>query len=356
MKIYSKLLSDVFIVIALLISILDEAKAMLLSKRFSQVYEPSSRSIPKRFMRTTSIKSSPPRLNFIELNSPENFQNSWNHSVEIKGKALEDSNPVKKYLMVANGEWNTELVKTYMPGRFVIALDGAAYKFYESSLLPHAILGDFDSLEEKYQEHHKDYFNVKAALQHFRKIPVPMSSTIQFEEYKHPDTPIAYVRAYAQGYTDLSKGIEFCLTNRQKNDPVDIVIACALGGDRIDHALGNFSVLKRYRSSQDEYYNVSLRIVNKLQYIEVMSFQNIENTSGNFNTKVFTGKVGDKCGFFGFPSAKFESRGLKWELDGFPLEIGKSESSSNELKDSSASLTIREGTALIMIPNIDFNK
>lgn len=254
----------------------------------------------------------------------------------------EDCLAKKDFLIVANGEWNEDIVREYMPNRTVIALDGAAIHFHTCSLVPHYILGDLDSIAEEKKCTGINYFNFTSAFGYYKNLSIPDDAIVKFEEYKtkaklnnNKKVNIVYVRTMSQNYTDLDKGIQFCLHQRQSGEPIDITVVCACGGNRIDHFLGNFSVLKKYNIP-----NVKIRFVNDLQIVEFLRNERV----------VFTGPIGAKFGLLGFPQALATSKGLKWELShDYPLEIGKRGSSCNELKNTEVIIEVK-GEALMIRP------
>lgn len=246
-----------------------------------------------------------------------------------------------KFLVVANGDWNLDLVKQRMPGKTVIALDGAGKHFYEAGLVHHYILGDLDSIAEDSNAE----LSTLEALVYFSARACPDDSEVVFEEYTgntkdDRDTEIAYVRAKSQNYTGLDKGIQFCL-KKAENAFVEIDVLCALGGKRLDHLLGNLSVLKKYHGN-----GRTIRFIDSLQTIQYADDQS--------EKQCFKGNIGEKVGVFGWPSAIVESTGLKWNLsDAFPLDIGIQESSCNEFADDEVHIKVIKGSALIIMPNHD---
>jgi thiamine pyrophosphokinase len=68
---------------------------------------------------------------------------------------------------------------------------------------------------------------------------------------------------------------------------------------------------------------------------------------------IITGTSGQHCGIMAFPKARMSTRGLKYDThiettnDSFDLELGFSESISNELSQETATIKI-QGEALII--------
>ena len=205
-------------------------------------------------------------------------------------------------LIIANGHFDKKLVLNLITKHpLVVALDGAANNLIRTDIIPNYILGDFDSISD----HAESYFKGK---------DVPFIST--------PD----------QNYTDLEKGILFC----KEKDTKEILITCALGGDRTDHLFGNLSLLRR---QYDKTKATKIKILTANEVIEFLKNETIE----------FKGPKGEKFGLFGFPKATASSKGLMWELDHYPLELGLKESACNILKDSTIQITVK-GEALMIRP------
>jgi thiamine pyrophosphokinase len=175
----------------------------------------------------------------------------------------------------------------------IIALDEAAANLYKFELPVDYILGDFDSLEELSKKG-IPVFNAKSALEHFKTIQTADDSTLIFEpymaEHNFGKRDVTFVRAKSQNYTDLEKGILFCLSKRTKpNESIDIQIICALGGERSDHTVTNFFFLKRY--NKEKYPGLTLSLLNAEETIQFLKDETITVPS----------VVGGKFGLFGFP-------------------------------------------------------
>ena len=205
-------------------------------------------------------------------------------------------------LIIANGYFDKKLVvKLAKKNPTIVALDGAANNLVRVNVTPDYILGDFDSISE-------------ATENYFRAKNVPFIPTPE------------------QNHTDLEKGIFFC---KQKGT-TKILITCALGGDRTDHLFGNLSLLRRHH---DKTQSIKVQLLTANESIEFLNNETI-----NFN-----GVPGKNLGLFGFPKAVASSKGLVWELDNYPLELGYQESSCNILQNSKVQITVK-GEALMIRP------
>ncbi|MBY0280853.1 MAG: thiamine pyrophosphokinase [Alphaproteobacteria bacterium] len=247
----------------------------------------------------------------------------------------------QRFLLVAHGPFDYKLTKECSEGRVVIALDGAAADLYKFELPVDYILGDFDSIEELSKKGIL-IFDAKGALEYFKTIQVADDSILTFEPYRAEQNrgkrDVTFVRAKSQNYTDLEKGILFCLSKRaDTNEKIDIQIVCALGGERSDHTVTNLFFLKKY--NKEKYPNLTLSLLNAEETIRFLKDETITVPSA----------VGGKFGLFGFPVAYADCKELAWPLDNMRLEMGVMESACNEVINSSLTVTVR-GEALMIGP------
>ena len=205
-------------------------------------------------------------------------------------------------LIIANGSFDKKLViNLTKKNPVIVALDGAANNLVRINIVPHYILGDFDSISENTETY-------------FRGKNVPFIPTPE------------------QDHTDLEKGVLFCKEKGAKK----ILITCALGGDRTDHLFANLSLLKR---QYDKTHSTQIQLLTTNESIEFLKNETVD----------FNGAQGKHFGLFGFPKATATSKGLVWELDNYPLELGYQESSCNILQHSKVRITVK-GEALMIRP------
>ncbi|MDR2576782.1 MAG: thiamine diphosphokinase [Puniceicoccales bacterium] len=205
------------------------------------------------------------------------------------------------FLIVADGDRDfctREILASLAEKRCVVALDGAVNFLYQLNFLPHVALGDCDSLTAESREF-------------LRAGRVPL------------------LRSSCQNTTDLEKGLLHAAENAAKST----VVINALGG-RQDHALGNVFFLRKYFRRVPE-----LSLLTKSNRLLCR-----EDCS-----EIFSVPSGSPCGFFGFPRASVTSRGLLYEMNNYPLEIGASESVANASIGKTFNLQIR-GTCLLALP------
>ena len=207
-------------------------------------------------------------------------------------------------LIIANGTpIARKVLEALVPGKFKIALDGAADSLLlnYSPLAPDLILGDFDSISD----------------QTFSGLwpNVPREHT--------PD----------QDYTDLEKGIQYC--QGPKLNASAIWIVNALGLTRLDHTMANLNFLKKYYS-----YNRPIYLVSENEVIEFVRDGEVS----------FKGVAGQSVGVFGFPRARITSEGLQYPMYRYNVELGVSLSSSNYLAGEQGKIAV-VGEALITYPH-----
>ncbi|MEO8538371.1 MAG: thiamine diphosphokinase [bacterium] len=197
-------------------------------------------------------------------------------------------------VVVANGEPPSRglMQSLMMPGVMVIAADGGARHVLAHGLVPDAVVGDLDSVD--------DDIRARVPAERFRRL-------------SRLDT------------TDLEKAIDFAI--QLGIDEIDIVGA---GGGRADHALANLSVLTIHRgrariTMHDELFAISL----------VESKTVIEGPAGTLVSLVALGECDGVT-----------TSGMRWELADFTLPFGP-RGIHNEIAISPASVSVRSGDLLL---------
>ena len=200
------------------------------------------------------------------------------------------------YVIVANGGFLPEdQLHRVVAGKHIVALDGAIDVLLEYGIVPHVLLGDFDSIKQPY-----DAYGVLV-------VPKP-----------------------SQSYTDLQKGIYYCDQKGAKS----IEVVCATSDTRMDHCLGNIRLLRGYNKHDRKLCIYTAK--EKIQYLKDSSC-------------VISGKPGDICAILGMPLGTFTSKGLKWEGNATQVEMGVSDNLCNELVVECAEIHIN-GEALVIGP------
>ncbi|EFP13308.1 CRE-TPK-1 protein [Caenorhabditis remanei] len=202
------------------------------------------------------------------------------------------------------GAIQKEAENIWNSSKYRVATDGAINeitKRHESVEWPHAICGDFDSID--------------------KKIDMRGAKVIHL-----PD----------QDHTDLTKTIEWCL--EQKNEKLwsfdRITLLGGLNG-RFDHTMSTLSTLVRF--VRNETPIIVLDSCNLVFSLPEVSFSRKKTTDSCFQgeSKIYVDleKTTKMCGVI--PIAQKEtiltSNGLKYEMDSLPLAFGELVSSSNEV-------------------------
>jgi thiamine pyrophosphokinase len=207
-----------------------------------------------------------------------------------------------KYVIVANGHFIAQaLINKITKDKNIIALDGAVTKLLAINIIPHILIGDFDSV----------------TLEAMNAI-------------KKSNLNIEIIHVENQDRTDLQKAITYC--DNVGAEKIEII--CATGLDRMDHTLGNIRILR------------ANHIPDRPLFIHT-DFETIRYLK-NQSCKIH-GMPGDKCGVLAFPEGNFSSTGLKWNGDNYPLQFAYSEGTCNELIAPTAEITVN-GEAIITAP------
>jgi thiamine pyrophosphokinase len=182
-----------------------------------------------------------------------------------------------RVLILVNGEAPSEALAQRLAAEHdrLFATDGAAHRAVGLGLTPDLICGDFDSV------------NLDVAQAEFARAEfVPM-----------PD----------QEFADLEKAIHLAL----ERGATAITIIGAAGG-RIDHTLGNFSLLLRYHKE------APIRIVDDIS--EVWALSGTEEAHGE---ATFAAQPGDLLSLLSLDgAARVRISGVKWPLHDALLPIG----------------------------------
>ena len=206
----------------------------------------------------------------------------------------EHPNTIMNVLIIAHGEPpSVELLRRLASDSdMVIATDGAANTLIPLGILPHVVLGDFDSLD-----------------------PAVRAQNLG----------IQYVAAEIQEASDLDKAIAHAL----EMGAVRLRIAGAAGG-RMDHTLTNASLLLKYHNAAD---------------IVLVDDRGITRAVAGEAT--FQGEVGDTLSLIPFAPAKIGwTEGLKWPLQGEALLPG-SRGVSNVFIKEEARIRVESGIVLV---------
>lgn len=210
-----------------------------------------------------------------------------------------------KCVIIANGEldYTKQIVDRIKDATLIISADGGARHLRALNILPHAMIGDFDSI-------HPDdrlFFKQKQV------------KTIIFPSRKNQ--------------TDT----ELCLSWALENKATDITFL-GVTGTRLDHTLSNIFLLKKLARQ-----HIPARIITKHNEIHVITdFIEIKGSPQEFLSIIpITAQV-----------TGITLEGLEYQMVDGTLEMGMCMGVSNCFKETTASVSIKKG-ALIVIKSKD---
>ena len=209
---------------------------------------------------------------------------------------------MKRAVLFCNGEISDlSYHKTLLKETdLIIAVDGGGNFCREMDVVPEMLIGDFDSLNAQT----KDYFEMRSV----EIIPFPAD----------------------KDYIDMVLGIEEAI--RRNCD--EILILGAFGGKRADMFFGNLMALSLF----------DLPIIMKNEWSEARFLKAGKNLD-------LEGKIGDYVSLIPLSDHMItgKSTGLKYQLGSLQFHRGETRSISNELMTEKASLSLKEGEAIVFL-------
>jgi len=206
-----------------------------------------------------------------------------------------------KCVIIANGDLdytkkNQDMVRS---AQIIISADGGARHLRALSILPHVMIGDFDSI-------HPD------DRQYFKKKQI---KTITFSSRKDQ--------------TDT----ELCISWALEKNATDITLL-GVTGNRLDHTLANIFLLKKLAQK-----NIPARIINKNNEIHIVKdFIKIKGGPKDFLSLIpITQKV-----------TGITLKGLEYSMEDGTLEMGSCLGVSNFFKETFASVSIKKGELIVI--------
>lgn len=206
-----------------------------------------------------------------------------------------------KAAVIAYGENinSEELIREIESSDYIICADGGGEMAYRSGIVPHYLIGDFDSIN-------------KDVLDFFKKKSVEV---IRYQRDKDfTDTELSVYKALEIGCMEIS------------------IIAGV--GSRIDHSLGNIGLLHLISKKGAKGY-----IVSKNSCIYLCK-DNIQLRGSIGDTVSIIPLLGNAKGI--------NSSGLKFELNNTNIDFGRPIGISNEMIDTRCSIDIAEGEILVI--------
>lgn len=206
-----------------------------------------------------------------------------------------------KCIIIANGdlEYTSDICRLIRDAQLIISADGGARHLRVLNILPHILIGDFDSISP-------------ADKQFFKKKQI---KTLAFPSRKN--------------HTDS----ELCVSWALENNATDITLL-GVTGTRLDHTLSNIFLLKTLSQQ-----NIPARIINKNNEIHIVtSFLELKGQPKDFLSII---PVTEKA-------TGITLKGLEYPLVNATLEMGSCLGISNSFTGRVASVSIREGVLIVI--------
>jgi len=204
-------------------------------------------------------------------------------------------------VIIANGEleYSEDISEIIRQAPLIVCADGGARHLKALDILPHAIIGDFDSMAPE----DKLFFEEK-------KIKI-----ISYPSRKNE--------------TDSELCVSFALLNKATT-----ITLLGVTGSRLDHTLANIFLLKKLAG-----LNIPARIIDKNNTIYVViDHIEIKGWPGQFLSILpITEKV-----------AGITLKGLEYPLVNATIEMGSGIGISNVFKETKASVSVREGILIVI--------
>lgn len=205
-----------------------------------------------------------------------------------------------KCVIIANGdlEYSSDIVSIIKDAQLIISADGGARHLRALNILPHVLIGDFDSILPE----DKLYFKNKQV------------KTVTFP--------------FKKDYTDS----ELCVSWAIENNATDITLL-GVTGTRLDHTLANIFLLKKLAMQ-----NIGAKIINRNNEIHIVT-DFIE----------LTGEPKDLLSII--PVTETVSgitlKGLEFPLMNATIKMGSSLGISNCFKEKVVSISIEKGMLIV---------
>ena len=203
-------------------------------------------------------------------------------------------------LVVGSAPVSAELlVQTAATADLIICADGGADAVTAAGIVPAAVIGDMDSITAEGR------IRLEAAGVRTAEFPTNKDKT------------------------DLELALEFSLSY----DPARITVLGALGGDRLDHTLGNVMLL-----SLPLLRRLDVRLLDQSgEVLVVWDRRTISGTPGDYVSLLPLTPLAESV----------QTSGLKYALAGDTLHQGSTRGISNELVDAEATIGVAGGCLLV---------
>lgn len=214
---------------------------------------------------------------------------------------MELKNKDMRYILISNGDFAAETAeKIDWNGSRKICVDGGIRHFKELGIDPDTIIGDLDSADREFVE----YFKSRGA--EVLKYPSKKDKT---------DTEIAVEYAAESGASEI--------------------LLLGSTGSRIDHMMGNISLLHRLKAR-----NIEAKIVDEGNEIRIISGKCEMKRDGNYRYVSLIPYGGEVNGV--------TLRGFEYELTGHDFSASDTLGISNEIAGEKAYISIDSGEMMLI--------
>ena len=205
-----------------------------------------------------------------------------------------------KCVIIANGdlEYTSDIIKIIKNAQMIISADGGARHLRKLNILPHVMIGDFDSLNPD----HYSFFKKKQ----IKILNFPLKKN-------HTDT-------------------ELCVSYALENKASDITLL-GVTGSRLDHTLANIFLLKKLAK-----LNIEARIINK--HNEIFIVTDFIELKGRPKELLSIIPVTQNV-------TGVTLTGLEYPLENASMQMGDSLGISNVFKESVVSISIKSGVLIV---------
>ncbi|MFA6977767.1 MAG: thiamine diphosphokinase [Ignavibacteriaceae bacterium] len=205
---------------------------------------------------------------------------------------------MKKCLIIGNGKApEKKTILFLMKKRYdtIICADGGLHHAHKLKIIPHYIIGDFDSVDK-----------------------------ILLEEYRNKSKIIQVKR---QDDTDIEKCLKYALKQKYSE-----AVLLSVTGDRLDHSFCNLGIALKFHDK------INVRIISETSLLTVYEKQ-----------VSFAAKKGEYISLYAFDKkTMITSQGLKYPLINTQLPFGVRESTSNLAIKGEVTLKIKSGKIFVI--------
>lgn len=214
---------------------------------------------------------------------------------------------MRQAIIFANGNRSdiSEVKNKMKPHDLVICADGGARAALKAGIVPNVIIGDFDSFYLSKQNFSK-YKNIQC--------------------FKYPNR---------KDLSDIELSISYAIRNK-----INKIVVFGILGNRIDHLIANIFLMK---SITEKFPKINLIIIEGKQLLYF------------FTKKIYIeGKAGDLISIIPWQDSLkgIKTQGLEYILVNGSLYFGTTKGTSNVMTQSSATVSIKKGSGLLIHTSI----